>query len=235
MATNENKWDKLTNIPNEYKEDSGIAQKAILEIQQRQTKKAKVNFFARSWKKMLAVCTSVALFFGLGIGMYFSERRSGEETPNVPQAPMVVYYDRELLQVNKVADVEVFLESIHRDILYFSENSTTRCASIAETEEPAYLMQDMLYVGGSGFDQVNLKIVLLENAIFDFEELFEELTYSIELNQISILYQPTINIEDNQQTIYAKMGYDGNMYYFSIISNGEPESVVKQYVELLLD
>ena len=235
MATNENKWDKLTNIPNEYKEDSGIAQKAILEIQQRQTKKAKVNFFARSWKKMLAVSTSIALFIGIGLGVYLSGQRSQDDSPNAPQVPIIVYYDRDLLKMNKVADVESFLDGIHKDVLYFSNNVTTRCAVIAETEEPAYLMQDMLYIGSNGFDQVNLKIVLLENAAFDFEELFEELTYSIEFNEISILYQPTINLESNQQTIYAKMGYNENMYYFSIISNGEPELVVKQYVELLLD
>ena len=235
MATNENKWDKLTNIPNEYKENSGIAQKAILEIQQRQTKKTKVNFFARSWKKILAVSTSIALFVGIGLGVYLSGQRSQDDSPNAPQVPIIVYYDRELLRVDEIADAKAFLDVIQEDVSCFSNNAITRCAVVLETEEPAYLMQDMLYIGSNGFDQVNLKIVLLKNAAFDFEELFEELTYSIEFNEISILYQPTINVENNQQTIYAKMGYNEHMYYFSIISNGEPELVVKQYVELLLD
>lgn len=226
MADQQDKWGKLTAIPSEYESNPAIARDVVAEIQQSKTKSVKTAWMKRYWKKLVAVATSFVLAIGVGIGVYFSLQS--------PTQPNVVYYDEVSLQTVKVDNVDVLVAQNGFKIKYFATSTTqTWYSSIAETGEPAYLMQDLLYIASNGFDQVNLKIVLLKNAIFDFEEGFIDLMDSIVVSNITVFYQVKHNT-NNKQQIYAKMEYGGTAYYFEILSNGDAKTVVEQYVTMLL-
>ena len=226
MADQQDKWEKLTAMPSEYESNPEIVRGVVAEIQQSKTKSVKTAGMKRHWKKLVAVATSFVLAIGVGIGVYFSLQQ--------PTQPNVVYYDEVSLQTVKVDNVDALVAQNGFKIKYFATSTTqTWYSSIAETGEPAYLMQDLLYIGSNGFDQINLKIVLLDNAVFDFQNLFESLTESITVLDTNILYEVKLNT-NNKQQIYAKMEYGGTAYYFEILSNGDAKTVVEQYVTMLL-
>ncbi len=229
MADQQNKWGKLTAMPSEYENDPEIAGSVIAEVQQNKAKSVKTAWMKRHWKKLVAVATSFVLAIGVGIGAYFAL-----QTLQPPQVPDIVYYERETLVMEKIDDIDVYVVEQGIEVKYFDvEGTTTRCATVVETGAPAYLMQELLYVGSNGFDQINLKIVLLKNAIFDFEEGFIDLTDSMVVSNITVFYQVKHNT-NNKQQIYAKMEYGGTAYYFEIVSSDDAKTVVEQYVTMLL-
>lgn len=227
MEERQNKWEKLTKIPEEYPQNSEIARGVIAELGKERVQPRKTAWFARHWKKLAAVCTSLVLAIGVGIGVYTSTQS--------PEQPNIVYYDEVSLQTVEVVNVDSFVEQKGFRIKYFATSTTkTWYTSVAETDEPAYLMQELLCISSSGFDQINLKIALLGNAVFDFENLFEHLTNSTQILNINILYHTMQGTQDNSQVIYAKMEYEGVAYYFEILSEGDAKSVVEQYATMLL-
>ena len=214
------KWDKLTNLVNEYECVEGLDKKAIEQIKENEEKKSKKKF---SWKTFSLGTVAIVLAFAIALPIYFSLKN---------KTPEVRYYDDANITVTETTDLanEIVQNNVGAKKLDLI-NSLNQVARTVESNEFAYFTQKGFYINENGFDEVLLYVVVLKNAEFDFEQSYMDLVTELEVNSIKINY---IGLEVSLNNIIRmKFEHNGYKYYLDITSGGDVEETVKFYVSLL--
>ena len=238
MNEEKDNWEELKNLPDDYEYDASIAQRAIERIQQEKARKSnKEGWWRKHWRPMAVSLATCAVIVGVGIPVYHSLFNPNIEVPpvNSSENSSTVYYDENHLTVNPITDVGLFVQEQALNFKFFTyPNTMNYGAVITNTGEFAYLRQEMLYIGADGFDQVKLWSEVLTSANFDFEDTFKGLDNLLILTDVTINYHGQEEVGTGKKEIRAKFTYESVNYYLEIITAGETETKIEQYVNLLI-
>ena len=216
------KWDKLTNLVNEYECVEGLDKKAIEQIKESQKQNGKKSF---SWKAFSLGSVAVILAFAIALPIYFSLKSKTNEVRYYDDANIVVTETTDL--ANQIVQNNVNVKSL--DLI----NSVDQIAKTIDTNEFAYFVQKGIYINNDSFDQIELRVAVLKNAKFNFEQNYENSSYNleIEITGIKVLYQYNNELLENK--IIMRFEYNYNRYYLEIITGANVEQTVEFYVTLL--
>lgn len=141
------------------------------------------------------------------------------------------YFDDRQVVAETVQDFPAFLKENEIDIKYFNGGINSLYAAVytVEGKELVYLKQNTVYIS-TGFDQVNLGIVLTNDEFEEFEP-FNLISSETQIKGIDVVYGIT-PINDTYN-IKAKFVQDGITYYLEITSFSD-QGVLENYVSLLL-
>ena len=241
MDNRQDKLNKLINITDEYEVDANLAQQAIASIEQKKQTAIRAKLLPKQPKRveqygevavqtkvstvkwasivaccMLLVCLSVVL------PVYFSSQNK------------TIYYSDELLEFEYIEDVQLFQQEHNIQFKYFSYPTVqTQVASVLETDQIAYLSQNMVYMSDMGFDVVNLNIVILTGVEYEFSSNYNSLSEKIVVSDVLIIYE--IIIEEEQNIYLAKFNYNNVEYYLEISTSEDNLEKITQYVNLLIN
>ena len=214
------KWDKLTNLVDEYKCVEGLDKKAIEKIKEHEEQKNKKKF---SWKTFSLGAMAVALAFAIALPIYFSLKN---------KTPEVRYYDDANIIVTETTDLanEIIQNKVGAKKLELV-NPLDQVARTVETNEFAYFVQKGFYITQTGVDNVILFVAVLKNAKFDFEQNYVALLTELEVGRIKVVYNAFDNF--SSKIIKVRFEYNNCKYYLEITSGGDVEETIKFYVSLL--
>lgn len=214
------KWDKLTNLVNEYECVEGLDKKAIEQIKENEEKKSKKKF---SWKTFSLGTVAIVLAFAIALPIYFSLKNKTPEVRYYDDANITVTETTEL--ANELAQNNVGAKKL--DLV----NSIEQVAKTVETNEFAYFVQKGMYIKNNGFDKIELRVAVLKNAEFDFEQNYKDLLTEVKVNNINAVYKSQNKTLNNIIKMFFE--YNGGKYYLEITTTGDVEETVKFYVSLL--
>lgn len=214
------KWDKLTNLVDEYECVEGLDKKAIEQIKESEKQKNEKRF---SWKAFSFGAVAVVLAFVIALPIYFSLKN---------KTPEVKYYEDANIVITEAEDLasEMVQNGVGAKTLELL-NSICQVAKTVETNEFAYFTQKGFYVKENGFDDVFLYVAVLKNAKFNFEQDYVDLLTELKVNNIKTVYASAN--DSLSHIIKIHFEYNGYKYYLKIISDGDVEETVKFYVSLL--
>ena len=238
MSEKKDNWERLINIPDEYEYDPEIAQRAIEQIEREKAEKqAKKAWWKKQWKPMAISLASCAALIAVLIPVYHSFFQSQLEVPpdSSSENSSTVYYDDDSITVNTVADVSTYIQEYGLTLKFFNyPTAITHSAVVTDTNEFAFLKQEMLYIGADGFDQVHLWSVVMTDADFDFERFFDGFVEEVITLNISVTYKVKEEIDSPNKDIRAKFTYESVDYYLELTTAGEVEAKIEQYVNMLI-
>lgn len=214
------KWDKLTNLVNEYECVEGLDKKAIEQIKESEEKKSKKKF---PWKTFSLGTVAIVLAFAIALPIYFSLKN---------KTPEVRYYDDANITITETAELanEIAQNNVGAKKLDLV-NSIEQVAKTVETNEFAYFVQKGMYIKTNGFDKIELRVAVLKNAEFDFEQSYTDLLTEFNVDNIKVNY---MSLEKSMNKIIRmKFEHNGYKYYLDITSGGDVEETIKFYVSLL--
>lgn len=234
MSEEKSRWERLTDLPNEYEDNPELAQRVIAIVQSEEPPQ-KRSWFSLHWKKFTAVAASlVTALVVLGTVFLPKLLSSPEETPT----PQIIYYATEEVRVDELTDVPAFVQEKGLPIKYFSlPNTVSKAAVVTATETFAYLQQQAIYIDmtTASFDTLQLRAVVLQNATFDFEEDYEKTKQTINYMDMNISYSMEQDeVENNNPKIFATFAKNGVEYYLEIQTAGDAVEKIQQYVAILL-
>ena len=192
MKEEKDNWEELKNLPDDYEYDASIAQRAIERIQQEKARKSnKEGWWRKQWRPMAVSLATCAVLVGVGIPVYHSLFNPNIEVPpvNSSENSSTVYYDEKHLTIDAIEDVSGFLQGQALSFKFFNyPNIRNYVAVVTDTDEFAYLRQEMLYIGADGFDQVKLWSEVLTSANFDFEDTFNGTDKEVMVSNMKVEY-----------------------------------------------
>ena len=239
MDNKKDNWEKLTNLPDEYEHDPELAQRAIEQIEREKAQKqVKEHWFRKHWRPMAVSLATCAVALAVFIPVYHSLYQSQLEVPSdnsSSSANSSVYYDEDSITLNAVTDVVNYVQEQSLTLKYFNyPTAITHGAVVTDTNEFAFLKQEMLYIGADGFDQVNLWSVVMTDADFDFEGFFSYLDKGVTVSEINVDYKIASVENADRKEILAKFTYESVDYYLELVTAGEVEAKIEQFVNLLI-
>ena len=238
MSEKKDNWERLINLPDEYEHDPEIAQRAIEQIEREKAQKqVKEQWFKKHWRPMAVSLATCAVALAVFIPVYHSFFQSQLEVPpnSSSDSSSTIYYEDIQLTVERVTDIVTFVQTQGLALKYFNyPTAITHSAVVTDTNQFAFLKQEMLYIGADGFDQVNLWSVVMTDAEFDFEEFFNDSNEEITISSINVDYITTSKENEIEKDIYAKFTYESVDYYLEITTEGEAETKIAQFVTMLI-
>lgn len=239
MSEKKDNWERLISIPDEYEYDPEIAQRAIEQIEREKAEKqAKKAWWKKQWKPMAISLASCAVASAVFIPVYHSFFQSQWEAPPDSGSgnSSTIYYDDNDITFTIITDVSTYVQEHSLTLKYFNyQTAITHAAVITDTNQFAYIEQEMLYIGADGFDQVNLWGVVMADADFDFEGFFSYLDKEVTVSDIKVNYMTRAELDSLERNIQAKFTYQSVDYYLEIVTEGEAEAKIEQFVNLLID
>lgn len=230
MNEKKDKWEQLTEIPQDYEVNPDLIKKAESAMrQERRTHRRNMHVWQTVAGSLAACCLLLIMipaFRSLGNGPITppdSSSSSAEER----------YFDDGSI-IKETADITEVVESNDLDIRYFTDKSVkTQVAKIKETDELAIVLQDMFYIDmQAGYmDTVALKISLKPNDRFELFDSYERLSESMLVSEISIQY--SIRDSAGSKKVKAKFVYEGFPYYLEIITE-DATGKIEKYVNMLI-
>lgn len=238
MSEKKDNWERLMNIPDDYEYDPEIAQRAIEQIEREKAEKqARKAWWKKQWKPMAISLATCAVALAVFIPVYHSFFQSQLEVPpnSGSENSSTVYFDDNEITFTKITDVSTYVQEQNLAVSFFDyQTVTTYTAVITDSNEFAFLKQEMLYIGADGFDQVHLWSVVMTDAEFDFEEFFNDSNEEITISSINVDYITTSKENEIEKDIYAKFTYESVDYYLEITTEGEAETKIEQFVTMLI-
>lgn len=217
MINNQDNWEKITNLTDEYDPEPDLASDVILKLNQREST---VKF-----KKVLPVwgiailCLVVVAF--ILIYCFYNKKSD------------TLFLSNNDLSATKVEDIDKFVEDRSLNIFYNnSPNCNTQSVVINSDQRLAYIEQNYYYISAEGFEEVNLKIVLV-NAIYSFSESFNLLNEQIKVESINLNYNNVSGTTNN--SLYAKFVIDKVEYYLEIKNVSDAETTLSGVILSLIN
>ena len=176
MEDKQDLFDKLMQIKDSYEPDPDLAKKVLEKINQREStvafKEPAPKWF---WFALVGILVAAAVVF---LSVYLTR------TTDIK----ITIYSAESIQVDELENLESFVSENNLDFNYFNdETAINKIARVIENNNLAYIEQDLVCIGETGFDFLNLKVVLLQNAEFEFYSSFESLNDEIIVEDIIFL------------------------------------------------
>ena len=182
----------------------------------------------------LATCAVALAVF---IPVYHSFFQSQLEVPpnSSSDSSSTIYYEDIQLTVERVTDIVTFVQTQGLALKYFNyPTAITHSAVVTDTNQFAFLKQEMLYIGADGFDQVNLWSVVMTDADFDFERFFDGFVEEVMILNIPVSYKSKAEAGSVDQEIRIKFTYESVDYYLELVTEGEAEAKIEQFVTMLI-
>ena len=200
MEDKQDLFDKLMQMKDSYEPDPELPEKVLQKINQRESTVA----FREPAPKWFWV--ALACLFAATVIVYCS-----------------VYFTRPF------SNIKIYsAESLEMNFLYFDNDEHNSVALVRKTGEKAYILQEFQGAGQSGFEYVKFRIVLLQNAQFEFYDVFTSLNDTTELYGIDIQY--TVLSRMNKNEVYAKFEYEKYSYFLEVRTNDSGTAVLERYV-----
>ncbi len=231
---NNEKWEKLISMPEEYEQDNRLAQKAIADVANQPVPK-KEGWFLRNWKRLTACVVPIVLVLGIGIPVYVALNKPQPlpDTDTPSDEPPIIYYDNTDLTFEAVTDVANFVQENNLPIGYFNPAMTSQYGYIEKTGEIACLYQNLIYFGEEDFDEIQLKVIMLPNVELRFEENYLDCTDSMNVQNISVAYKVEEK-DSGENQVYVRFMHDSAEYYLEIVTYNEVDVCIQTYVNMLV-
>lgn len=226
MNEKKDKWEQLTEIPQDYEVNPDLIKKAESAMrQERRTNRRNVHVWQTVAGSLAACCLLLIMIPA------FRSLGNGPITPPDSSSSSVEerYFDDGSI-IKENANIIEVVETNDLHIRYFTDKSVkTQVAKIKETDELAIVLQDMFYIDmQAGYmDTVALMISLKPNDKFECFLSFEELNETMSVSNIPIQYL----IKDKK--IWAKFVYEGFPYYLEIKTE-DATGKIEKYVNMLI-
>ena len=236
---NKDKWEKLVNTVNEdFKEDENLARKATVFIAERQNGQQNQGVLVPAGETksggavakkrvglvaLLALLCVAVIALSIFLPVYFA---------NKPSAP--VYFDDENLTFEVVADLGDFVQENELDVYCFKGAIRQNC-QVARTEEDqklAYIEGDYMFLGATAIDNITLRVVLLNNATFDFVKDYNKANLTTTVGNIAVGYSTRQTLDNN--IIIAKFTVGKYSYYLEISTYDQVADKLESYINLLV-
>ena len=122
------------------------------------------------------------------------------------------------------------------DCRYFdNKNAFNNIALIKDTRKNAYFIQTFEGIGENGFDNVELKVVLLQNSEFEFYNDFNNLEEILSVSEIEIKYNFEIVVLNNSFQYKAKFIFEDKQYFLEIDTYDSGTEVLEKYIKQLIN
>lgn len=219
MANRQDDWEKLVHIAEEYEPDPDLVKSVVRELEHSPIKKRKKWPLYR-WLS-IAACCLVVIGLSVFLPVYFSSRDE------------IIYYSSEEIEATRIDDIKSFEEESDVRFHYFSGDMvSSQVGRIIESKELAYISQEMINIGGAGIDIVELYVVFLSDARFNFLENYESISDSMRVEGVEVMYETPDNNLSSE--CLAKFTYENVDYYMTITTSNGSTETIENYVELLL-
>ena len=209
MNEKKDKWEQLTEIPQDYEVNPDLIKKAESAMrQERRTHRRNMHVWQTVAGSLAACCLLLIMipaFRSLGNGPITPPDSSSSSTEER-------YFDDGSI-IKETADITEVVEINELDIRYFTDKSVkTQVAKIKETDELAIVLQDMFYIDMQAcyMDTVTLMISLKPNDKFEAFVLYENLSENMSVSDIAVQYSV-------QKEKKKKLGQNLSMKVFRII------------------
>lgn len=237
MSEKKDNWEKLNELPEKYAHDSSIAQRAIQQIEREKLEKQQKKLgWTVQWKRTALALATFSIVLAVFLPVYFFVIQPGlnPDTGN-SSGNSAIYYEEKQLTISPVADVSSFVQENQLSIKYFNyPTASSHSAFVTDTNVFAYLKQQMLYIGADGFDHVYLHAVAMTDADFDFEKSFDYIDKETTISNIFVEYKTKIEAGTADKNIRAKFTYESAEYYLEIITAGDAETKIAEFVTMLI-
>lgn len=222
MEDKQDLFDKLIQIKDSYEPDPDLAKKVLAKINQREAtvafKEPAPKWF---WFALVGILVAAAVVF---LSVYLTR------TTDIK----ITIYSAEQIEVEEIDNLDNFISDNNLELKLFKDKYTINSiAKIKDTGAFAYVTQSFDDIGETGFDSIELKVVILQNAEFEFYTSYSSLNNSMLLEDIDIQY--TILDETTNVRIYACFEYETNSYFLEIRTNDSGTAVLEKYVSQLLN
>ncbi len=217
MGNFEEKMKKIDEILDGYEPDMKVVARAIEKIEEIKAKEK------RRKKVIITFSTFAACicFICVGLLYYFN---------NLPQSPK--YFDDTTYHYSSTVtdtDIESHLTQSGIEKYFVNEAVTNQLAVTVEDEKVCFLYQMLVDVSG---DYVELYVVLINNATFDFEKFFNDCNLKIESSLVNGKY--LVVSSGVESVVFAKFTYDNHNYFLKITTHDDAVSRLDYYITLLL-
>lgn len=221
MEDKQDLFEKLIQITDSYEPDPDLAKRVIEKINQRE---ATVTF-KEPVPKWFWVALSCILAVTLVVFLSFYLTLPGSK---------ITIYSAESIEVEEIDNLENFVLENNLNFKFFNnELSRNSIAKIKNTDTFAYVMQIFNGIGETGFDIIELKVVLMSNAEFEFYTSYSTLTNSILINNIDIQYMILNGVSSVR--LYAKFDFEDKGYFLEIQTYDSGTAVLEKYINQLLN
>lgn len=241
-------WEKLVNLPNEQEVNPDLAKKAIEQFEKEQNQPKK-SWFSTHWKYFALPAAVFAVCIAISVPLYNSLNKPQLGLPSTDSAPIEsspkedapiiippIYYDSSEIETVEITDIESFLMDKSKKLYYYkSPMSVTKAATLRETNEFAFLAQEMMSFDESGFDSVKLWGIVLDNAEFEFMNSFTIAKTELFCDKLKVFYLVKDENAGFGKMIRARFMVDEVNYFLEIITDGEVETKILQYVNMLVN
>lgn len=215
-------FEKLEQIKNDYEPNPDLANNVIQKINQRESTVTFTKPIPKwVWYVVCAVLAAIA--FVVIMSVHFTKSDT-----------QITIYSAENIEIEKIEDLDSFINENNLDCRYFdNKDAFNNIALIKDTRKIAYLVQAVDCIGESGFDSIELKVVLLKNAEFEFYSEFALITEQTVVSGINVLYQISETIDQNN--IKAKFVFENKQYFLEIDTYDSGTEVLEKYINQLIN
>lgn len=219
MANRQDDWEKLVHIAEEYDPDLDLGNRTVRELKCSPVKKRKKWPLYR-WLS-IAACCLVVIGLSVFLPVYFSPRDE------------IIYYSSDKIETTEINDISKLQKESGKNFYYFSGSMVvSRMGKVIQSNEIAYLEQEIMFIGEVGVDAIDIYIVLLQNADFEFTKTYNDATQSMTVLDVAVSYY--IRQGENSSVCLAKFTYENVDYYMTITTSNGSAETIENYVELLL-
>ena len=204
MGNFEEKKKKIDEILDGYEPDMQVVARAIEKIEEIKAKE-------KRRKKIIITLSTLAAcicFICVGLLYYFN---------NLPQTPK--YFDDTTYHYSSTVtdtDIESHLTQSGIEKYFVGEAVTNQLAVTVEDEKVCFLNQSFFDFEGESF--VDLSIVIMKNAAFDFEKFFNDCNLKIDNSNVNGKY--LVVASGAESVVFAKFIYDSHNYFLKITTYG---------------
>lgn len=224
MKKNENdepfdSWEQLFAVYDDVEPNPEIPHRVIEKMRRNELKSARRAKARRVWKYVAsgAVACGLCLAVVLPVTLSF-------------QKPLTYKSEDEVIFV--IDNLSFFQEDNELSFCYFNFEFTD--AYLASVQEQyAYIYQSGLNIRDNFIDNVSLRVVLMPNAIFEFQDGFKNLNKSESVGDIKLRYSESKS--ETGFTYKAEFSYEQYTYYLQIDSSDQSPTAIEYYVNLLLN
>lgn len=231
MNEKKDKWEQLTEIPQDYEVNPDLIKKAESAMrQERRTTRRNVHVWQTVAGSLAACCLLLIMipaFRSLGNDPITPPDSSSSSTEER-------YFEAGSVEFREISNLTDIVEANDLKIQYYANNYADKSVQsslgkIKDTGELAIISQSMFCF--DTWDEVALMISLKPNDKFETFDSYETLSESILVSEVSIQY--SIRDSAGSKKIKAKFVYEGFPYYLEIITE-DATGKIEKYVNMLI-
>lgn len=231
MNEKKDKWEQLTEIPQDYEVNPDLIKKAESAMrQERRTTRRNVHVWQTVAGSLAACCLLLIMipaFRSLGNDPITPPDSSSSSTEER-------YFEAGSVEFREISNLTDIVEANDLKIQYYANNYADKSVQsslgkIKDTGELAIISQSMFCF--DTWDEVALMISLKPNDKFETFDSYETLSESILVSEVSIQY--SIRDSAGSKKIKAKFVYEGFPYYLEIKTE-DATGKIEKYVNMLI-